>query len=554
MLARTVDTQRAKRYFAQIGATKTLLEELRSCARIEHTCDLLHCLLNVSSAAECQDQAGRYGMNLLLSLARNHKNSLVRDLAGRIMFNLGKHVANRTRLYKAELRHKAREARRDMVEAGAGRWVMVWDDGSLGDAKSGAVDETAADDGAGAKAANPAAGKWVMKWESAANGPVDKSLVRTEIAERRRQRHGGSPALGASRVSSLAGTSSSTAIPMSPIRSMRTTSLYNPNQSRLQGASVRDDPIPPVNATLVQRMRASTASIWSGDMKPVTLVTSAAECVRKRVACTTRVGLELTHAAVFPCVSVFPCCCRYELDHITASGLWKSSKSPAKLRHSTTAPTTLHGRSHHRTCASDPAPDRRARYSSDAKQLLQSKRRGSVVERAYATDLKVLEEVQPPRTRQDPWLPPIARYNTPGMARRRSLAFDPEAATGADLSRIKRTGRPTSSAGRHNASMRSVTDNAVRYAPPLAPRCCGCAVPRWVLTVLVCPWVVCAAHTHTHTHAHTGHWTWIATSQPGTKTVPVGAWKEAPTAVPARLSPWCWPPALTATRYPCAVD
>ena len=96
-------------------------------------------------------------MNLLLSLARNHKNSLVRDLAGRIMFNLGKHVANRTRLYKAELRHKAREARRDMVEAGAGRWVMVWDDGSLGDAKSGAVDETAADDGAQPARAVPVA-------------------------------------------------------------------------------------------------------------------------------------------------------------------------------------------------------------------------------------------------------------------------------------------------------------------------------------------------------------------------------------------------------------
>ena len=138
---------------------------------------------------------------------------------------------------------------------------------------------------------------------------------------------------------------------------------------------------------------------------------------------------------------------------MTASGLWKSSKSPAKLggsggggggmgstfataHGSTMYNTSLGGSTRvERAVPSSPDPSRRAVYSEAAKGMIQQRRRGSVVERAYATDLKTLEVVPPPRTRQDPWLPPIARYNAPGMGRRRSVSFDPAVAAMAKSTR-----------------------------------------------------------------------------------------------------------------------
>lgn len=136
---------------------------------------------------------------------------------------------------------------------------------------------------------------------------------------------------------------------------------------------------------------------------------------------------------------------RYELDHLTASGLWKSSKSPAKRGVSSAGDalgatfTTAHGSTmfnsslggtpgFQRATPSSPDPSRRAAYTETTKGMLLQHRRGSVVERAYATDLKALESVPPPRARQDPWLPPITRYNAPGMGRRRSVSFDPAVA------------------------------------------------------------------------------------------------------------------------------
>lgn len=296
MLARTVDTQRSKRYFAQINATKTLLDELRHCARIEHTCDLLHCLLNVSSSPECQDQLGRYGMNLLLNLARNHRNTLVRDLAGRIMFNLGKHVANRTRLYKAELRYKARETRAAQVDAGEGKWVMVWHGGDDGDGDGGGGGQglmEAVSEQEGAPL--PPNGGWVMKWESAARGDVSPAHKHpSEMVYRRGSvvsmdmqhapplpltRGRGSRGASGSPANSRAMTRvrASLGIPMSPIRTSRGSVGHGDMEvSRWTEDAIADRP-GTKPATLAQRMRASTASIWSGTTRPVALATSAAE-------------------------------------------------------------------------------------------------------------------------------------------------------------------------------------------------------------------------------------------------------------------------------------
>ena len=99
--------------------------------------------------------------------------------------------------------------------------------------------------------------------------------------------------------------------------------------------------------------------------------------------------------------------------------------------------------------------------------------------RRFATDLKALEEEAPPRTPQNPWLPPIARYTAPGLPRRRSVAFDPAVATKASKRKQtrRRRRRPSLSEGRRRATiMRNrerAQEVAARLISPLKKRSGG---------------------------------------------------------------------------------
>mgnify|MGYP000633634212 CR=1 FL=1 len=137
-LARSTRTQQTKKTVTSVGGTKQLLEllDVRACylwlgMHVVVGCsvhivsrarsavqtsphayvieDIMHCLLNLTTEASCQLAVGKYGIDVLIEYARASDSSKMREYASRILKNLATNGANRTRLYKAELRAKKRD-------------------------------------------------------------------------------------------------------------------------------------------------------------------------------------------------------------------------------------------------------------------------------------------------------------------------------------------------------------------------------------------------------------------------------------------------------------
>lgn len=135
MLARTAVTQRQKAAVAKLKGPKRLCRLLRSAdqedvvrsmAGSRHTTSLvltcasgaqvracLHAMLNLTTQEDCQAQSGRWGVDALLAFTRSVAFPKVQQLATKVLQNVQKHGANRTRLYNTELRLRAQDCLND---------------------------------------------------------------------------------------------------------------------------------------------------------------------------------------------------------------------------------------------------------------------------------------------------------------------------------------------------------------------------------------------------------------------------------------------------------
>lgn len=64
----------------------------------------LHALLNMTTEQSCQDQTGKHGISALLEFCEPSPVHELQDMASKVLHNVQRHPANRTRLYRAELR------------------------------------------------------------------------------------------------------------------------------------------------------------------------------------------------------------------------------------------------------------------------------------------------------------------------------------------------------------------------------------------------------------------------------------------------------------------
>lgn len=125
MLVRTAVTQAQKAAVASLHGPKLLCHLVSTSTNVDLVQSCMHALLNLTTQSHCQDQAGRYGLDEFLQLSRSTMYPRMQHLASQILSNLQKHGANRTRLYKEELRLR----RADVLEQPAvrdGACACVW--------------------------------------------------------------------------------------------------------------------------------------------------------------------------------------------------------------------------------------------------------------------------------------------------------------------------------------------------------------------------------------------------------------------------------------------
>ena len=122
-IASNCDTPHAKLAVAKFGGTRRLVALLKKYAdesvqRHRQTIlALMHALLNLSTHHKNQEIAGMHGCDLISELATLDHLPDIQGFAARILKNLSRFGANRTRLYKAELRIKADKWHREACNA-----------------------------------------------------------------------------------------------------------------------------------------------------------------------------------------------------------------------------------------------------------------------------------------------------------------------------------------------------------------------------------------------------------------------------------------------------
>ena len=107
MIVRTAVDQRRKATISALGGTRLLCELLASSGEARVVAACMHALLNLSTHADNQVVIGRHGLNTLLAFSRNTDFAALGDVAAKVLSNVQKHGANRTKLYAAELRLRA---------------------------------------------------------------------------------------------------------------------------------------------------------------------------------------------------------------------------------------------------------------------------------------------------------------------------------------------------------------------------------------------------------------------------------------------------------------